>query len=169
MVAVEPAARLGRLALTLLLAVYGFVCLRSPGTYRWLDAVDLTIHETGHLLFAFGGETLHLLGGTILQLLMPLAFVLYFLREDDPHSASVPLWWVGQNCWNVSVYVSDARTQQLPLVGGGEHDWAILLGSAGLLAWDQTLGHAIYLVGVALYAFAVGWGLWSLRSRDDAA
>jgi len=163
---VETSERLGRLSLTLALAVYGFVCLRSPETYRWLDGVDVTIHETGHLVFAFGGERLHLLGGTLLQLFMPLAFVFYFVRQDDPHSASVPLWWVAQNFWNVSVYVSDARTQQLPLVGGGDHDWAILLGGAGLLAWDQTLGQVVYLVGVLLYAFAIGWGLWSLRSRD---
>ena len=41
-----------RFVLTLVLAVYGWVCLRTPGTYRWLDSLDLAIHETGHLVFA---------------------------------------------------------------------------------------------------------------------
>ncbi len=47
-----------RLGLTLALAVYGWICLRSPETYRWLDSLDLAIHEAGHLVFAPGGETL---------------------------------------------------------------------------------------------------------------
>ena len=165
----EPAERWGRLVLTLVLAAYGVACLRAPEDYRWIDALDLAIHETGHLVFAFGGERLHLLGGTLLQLLLPFAFVVHFLRQDDPHAASVPLWWVAQNCWNVSVYVSDARAQRLPLVGGGDHDWAILLGGLDLLAWDQTLGRVIFLSGVALYAVAIGWGLRSLRAAEPPA
>lgn len=47
-----------RTALTIVLAICGWVCLRDPGNYRWLDSLDLAIHETGHLVFAFGGETL---------------------------------------------------------------------------------------------------------------
>jgi hypothetical protein len=118
-----------RLGLTLLLAVYGWVCLRDPASYRWIDSLDLAIHETGHLVFAAGGETLMLLGGTLMQLLVPAVFVVALWRAGDRHGATVPLWWLGQNCWNISVYIRDARIQQLPLVGGGEHDWALLLGN----------------------------------------
>jgi hypothetical protein len=111
-----------RAVLTLVLAVYGFLCLRRPGEYRWLDSLDLAIHETGHLVFALGGETLTILGGTLFQLIVPTAFVVALWRAGDRHGATVPLWWVGQNCWNISVYIRDARAQELPLVGGGEHD-----------------------------------------------
>ena len=109
--------RWARLALTVVLALYGWVCLRTPGTYRWLDDLDLAIHETGHLVFAFGGETLTLLGGTLFQLLVPIAFIVALWRQGDRHGATVPLWWLGQNCWNIAVYVKDARAQELPLVG----------------------------------------------------
>jgi hypothetical protein len=148
-----------RAGLTVVLALYGWQCLLTPGEYRWLDSLDLAIHETGHLLFAFAGDTLTLLGGTLLQLLIPLAFVLTLWRRGDRHGATVPLWWAGQNCWNISVYIKDARVQALPLVGGGEHDWALLLEQWGWLERDQALGGAVYLVGVALYATAVvgGW------------
>jgi hypothetical protein len=157
-----------RLALTIVLAVYGWQCLRAPGTYRWLDSLDLAIHETGHLVFALGGETLGLLGGTLMQLLVPTVFVVALWRSGDRHGATVPLWWTGQNCWNVSVYIRDARTQQLPLVGGGEHDWALLLDQWGWLHHDQELGGSVYLFGVMLYAVAVigGWMLANAnRSR----
>jgi hypothetical protein len=146
------------------LAVYGWVCLRNPSQYRWLDSLDLAIHETGHLVFGFDGETLTILGGTLLQLLVPAAFVVALWRAGDYHGATVPLWWVGQSCWNISVYARDARTQQLPLVGGGEHDWATLLGNWGLLEQDQVVGGAIYLLGFLLYLVAIGGG-WMLLRR----
>ncbi len=153
------AERHGRLVLTILLAIYGWVCLRSPGTYRWLDSLDLAIHETGHLVFAAGGATLGMLGGTLMQLLLPAAFVVALWRGGDRHGATVPLWWLGQNCWNISVYVKDARTQELPLVGGGEHDWAFLLSEWGWIEKDQAIGGAVYLIGVLVYAASVilGW------------
>ncbi|MFL5473443.1 MAG: hypothetical protein ACJ8AM_13905 [Gemmatimonadales bacterium] len=116
----SPAAFRWRLGLTLVLAVYGWICLRSPGTYRWLDSLDLAIHESGHLVFAPGGETLGVMGGTLMQLIMPSVFAGALWRQGDLHGATVPLWWLGQNCWNISVYIRDARLQALPLVGGGE-------------------------------------------------
>jgi hypothetical protein len=149
------------------LAIYGWLCLRSPETYRWLDSLDLAIHETGHLVFAFGGETLMLLGGTLFQIIVPAIFVLALWRRGDRHGATVPLWWLAQNCWNISVYVRDARTQALPLVGGGEHDWATLLGNAGWLEQDQALGGAVYLAGVVLYAVAIVSGWMFLPHADS--
>ena len=98
-----PARDRWRAVLTVILAVYGYRALLTPGEYRWLDSLDLAIHETGHLLFGFAGETLMLLGGTLFQLLVPAAFVVALWRNGDRHGATVPLWWMGQNCWNVSV------------------------------------------------------------------
>jgi hypothetical protein len=147
--------RLVRLLLTAALALYGVPCLLRPESGRILDAVDLAIHETGHLVFAPLGELMSFLGGTLFQLAIPVAFVVYFWQRADRHAASVALWWVAQNCWNVSVYVADARTQALPLVGGGEHDWAYILGRFGWLKHDQALALDIRLLGAAIYVFAV--------------
>jgi hypothetical protein len=151
--------RVARLFLTAALALYGIPCLLRPEAGRILDAVDLAIHETGHLVFAPFGEFLAFLGGTIFQLGFPAAFVVYFWRRGDRHAASVALWWVAQNCWNVSVYVRDARAQALPLVGGGEHDWAYLLGRLGWLRHDQALATDVRVLGAALYVCAIvmGW------------
>jgi hypothetical protein len=165
----SPVERRWRTALTLVLAIYGWQCLRSPGTYRWLDSLDLAIHETGHLVFAAGGEFLMLLGGTLFQLLVPGVFVAALWRQGDRHGATVPLWWLGQNCWNISVYIKDARAEELPLVGGGEHDWTLLLGRLGLLERDQAIGGAVYLIGALLYILALVAGWKALWSTDGAA
>ena len=148
-----------RVLLTVALALYGIPCLLRPGTGRLLDAVDLAIHETGHLVFAPFGEFLGFLGGTLFQLAFPIAFVVYFWRRADRHAATVALWWVAQNCWNVSVYIADARAQELPLVGGGEHDWAYLLGRLGWLAYDRSLALDMRLIGAAIYVYATVAGI----------
>ena len=154
----------GRLALTLILAIYGFVLLRHPDAGSIVDNIDLPIHETGHLVFSPFGEFMQFLGGTLFQLIMPAAFLVYFLRRADRHAASVTLWWIAQNCWNISVYIRDARSQELPLVGGGEHDWAYLLGHLGRLRQDQAIGHAVWEIGVVLYLIAIVGGLWALTT-----
>jgi hypothetical protein len=164
--------RRARLFLTGALALYGIPCLVHPESGRLLDAVDLAIHETGHLVFAPFGEFMGFLGGTLLQLLLPAAFVVYFWRRADRHAATAALWWVAQNCWNVSVYMRDARTQALPLVGGGEHDWAYLLGRLGWLRYDQALAADVRFVGAALYAYAILAGFayaWGMGAADREA
>ena len=164
--------RLGRLLLTGALAIYGVPCLLRPESGGFLDAVDLAIHETGHLVFAPFGEFLGFLGGTLFQLALPAAFVVYFWQRADRHAASVALWWVAQNFWNVSVYVRDARAQALPLVGGGEHDWAYLLGRLGWLQYDQAIALDVRLVGVAVYVCAIVAGAryaWRVPSPTGEA
>lgn len=163
------AERRWRRALTVGLALYGLWCGLTPTRYHWPDALDLPIHETGHLVFAWGGEVLAALGGTLFQLLLPLAFVGYFWRRHDRHAASVALWWVGQNCWNVARYVADARAQELPLVGGGEHDWAFLLATWGVLARDQALARDVQFVGWLLVGAAVWLGWHALGRAQTAA
>ena len=148
----------GASALILLLAIYGFVCLMDPSHYRLLDNVDLAIHEAGHVFFGPFGEFIGFLGGTLFQLIVPLTFFGYFVYRKNSFAAAVLLWWVAQNLWNISVYVKDARSLELPLVGGGEHDWAYMLGELGLLHRDQAIGDMIYGIGVALFLFSIGLG-----------
>ncbi len=147
-----------RLAFTALLAAYGLACLRHPEDGWLLSGVDLAVHETGHLVCAPFGELAGFAGGTVMQLLMPAAFVAYFVRRGERHSASVALWWVAQNLWNVSVYAGDARAEALPLVGGGEHDWAYLLGRFGWLERDASVARGFHFVGVLTYLASVCWG-----------
>lgn len=159
-----------RRILSLALLAYGLYGLSDPGRGSLLAGVDLAIHETGHLLFGPFGEFIGFAGGTLFQLLMPAAFVAYFARRGDPHSASVALWWIGQNCGHIAVYVADARAQELPLVGGGEHDWTYLLSATGNLPHDQGIARAIKGAGFLLIAGSTIWGLMTAtRSSAEAA
>jgi hypothetical protein len=154
-----------RRCLSVALLIYGVYGLRHQGEGTLLDGVDLAIHETGHLVFGPFGEFIGFAGGTLFQLLMPTFFLIYFLRRSDQYAASVALWWIGQNCGHIAVYVADARAQELPLVGGGEHDWDYLLGRLGLLARDHTIARAITAVGYLLVVAAAVWGLVSAAKQ----
>lgn len=153
-----------RLALAVVLTLYGLYYIATPSHYGLVDYLDLPIHETGHLVFAPFGEFVSMLGGTVLQLAFPAAFVLYFRRRGDRFAAGVALWWLAQNLWNVSVYVQDAQAQELPLVGGGEHDWAYLLDALGWLEHDQQAGRIVRLTGVVVFLAAMIWCFGSARA-----
>jgi hypothetical protein len=148
-----------RLAVTIGVGAYGLLCASNPTVYRFLDSVDLVFHESGHLIFWAFGEFVGILGGSLMQVLVPLVCTVHFLWNDRRWAATVTSFWVGQNLFNVSVYVKDARARSLPLLGGEDtiHDWYWLLGKTHLLAWDRAIGNLVYGVGlIALLACIVG-------------
>jgi len=152
-----------RRIMTAALFMWGAYDIAHPGRGTLLDGVDLAIHETGHLVFNPFGEFMGFAGGTLFQLIMPAIFVGYFWRRGDRHAASVALWWVGQNCGHIATYVADARAQELPLVGGGEHDWFYLLSATRHLPDDLAIARAIRGAGVLILIGSTAWGLAAAR------
>jgi hypothetical protein len=150
-------AALARAALAVALAVYLSAYLRDTRTFLLLDHVDLAIHEAGHVIFAPFGEFIGMAGGTLLQLIVPVAFVLYFFRRRDRYAAAIVVFWVSQSLFNVATYAGDARAQLLPLVGGEDvlHDWAYMLGSLGWLHHDTTIEGSLRAVAFLLWAGAL--------------
>ncbi len=156
----------------LVMSVYGFFCAFDAAEAGFLDRLDLVIHEAGHLFFSWFGEVAQVLGGTIAQLFLPAALIAYFSLRREFFASSAMLFWTGQNLLNISVYVKDAQTMDLPLVAvaGGEdviHDWNYILSRIGLLRWDGALGNAVFALGVIVMMAAVAWGSYSSVNRGD--
>lgn len=101
--------------------------------YHFIDGVNLAFHEAGHLLFTPFGRTMHFLGGTIGQLVFPVGIMIYFFRQDKAFEASIGGVWLAESLMNVAHYMADARDMNLPLVGGGVHDWNYLFAHWGVL------------------------------------
>lgn len=160
--------RWARLALTLLLGAWGIAIARDPAG-SITHGLNLAIHETGHLVFLPFGEFLHFAGGTLFQLVVPLGFLGYFLRRGDRHAASLMLWWVGVNLWDIAPYVDDARNLELPLVGGGEHDWNYLLEELGVLHLDHVIARRVHAAGTLVALVATGWGVRAAWTRGAEA
>jgi hypothetical protein len=131
----------------------------------FLHAIDLPFHEAGHFVFRPFGHFLHILGGTLGQLLVPLICVGAFLREENPFGASVASWWLGTSFMDCAPYVNDARARVLMLTSGetGQddwegHDWFQLLGRTGQLAHDHFIARCFWSFGVLLMLAALAWG-----------
>lgn len=121
-----------------------------------LDWFDLGIHEAGHLVAFPLPQLLMFMAGSFAQIAFPVAMAAYFWRaRGDPAAGGFCLAWAGTSAWDVSVYVADAPVQALPLVGGGQHDWAFILGRfeaidhAGRIAgWIEGAGAVLVVAGM---------------------
>ena len=151
-------------------ALLGIVAATSrDGWVPLLDGANLLFHEAGHPLFGLlGWRTLGILGGTLMQLLVPLLVAGSFWRRRHAVGFAAALVWAGENGLNIARYMADARAQVLPLVGGGEHDWGTLFGQWGCLNHDTTLAAVVRTFGWGLMFGAWAWLVWR-RWRDRRA
>lgn len=135
----------------------------------FLHRANLPFHEFGHVLFRPFGEWMMFLGGSLFQCLMPLILAVYFLRwQEQPFSASVCLWWCGQNFIDVAPYIADARAMALPLVGEWSdemvsirdlrHDWHNILLPLHALEHDHAIAVIAKLAGSGLMLLSWAWG-----------
>ncbi len=147
-----------------------------------MHAINLVFHEAGHLLFGFLGEFITVLGGTMLQLIIPMVFTVYFiLWRQDSFAATATFWWFGENFIDIAPYVYDAPDLNLILLGGhtgkeGPHDWEYILSALGLLEYGHTVAWIIWGTGCLIMLIACAWGGYlvlkqyrSARSVDAGA
>jgi hypothetical protein len=147
----------GLLGFAMLVASFDFVPI--------LDHVNLAFHEAGHLFFRILGETASLYGGTLGQFVFPTVTALHFAQRGQTLSAAACAVWFCENLRYVALYMADARAQQLPLVGGGEHDWYHILSRWDALEADTRLaGVLVFLCWSGMIAVWVA--VWRLRMRD---
>lgn len=136
----------------------GILSFGGDASVPLLRYADLGIHETGHLVTFWMPEVQTAMAGSAAQVAVPLLLAGYFLlSRREVHAAAVCLAWAGTSMNNVSVYIADAPTEALPLVGGGTHDWAFILGPEHFDAIDRSaaIAGAVHDVGLGMVVVAV--------------
>ena len=137
----------------------------------FLHLINLPFHEAGHILFSPFGALVTVLGGSLMQMLVPIACAIAFVRHQDGFAALVCAWWAGQNLIDLSPYIADARALQLPLLGGATgaevegHDWEAILQPLGWLHLDRSLGLAAHWAGSVVMITAIGAAAATLWPR----
>lgn len=154
-----------RAALLLWMAYVGIRHLGNSDYSSLMGALNLGIHEAGHLLLGWFGWTLLMIaGGTLLQLLAPVGAAVMFARQPDWFAASFCGFWLGTNLYNIATYAADAREMDLPLVsvGGGEalHDWNFMLSALHLLPWDTAIAAVCRLLAFLFVWGSILSGIW---------
>ncbi len=152
----------------LLTGIYFLWCAWDPHQWHLIDGVNLLIHEAGHLVFIPFGQFMTIAGGSLFQIILPTVFVGYFYWNDQPYSAALVLFWVGESILNVSVYAGDSIAMQLPLLGGPDstHDWNYMLSHLGLIAAAPKIAGMIRGAGTLVIVIALYLALE--KSRSDS-
>lgn len=143
--------------------------------YRsWFAGITLAFHELGHIVCSPLGRTPMFLGGSVFQLLIPLAAALYLLlRQRDWFGLAVGLGWLATSLFELAIYVDDANRGNLALVGFSdqpEHDWDVLLTQWHVLNHAQTFAAIIKGAGALTWALSILFGAWLIlemwRAQD---
>jgi len=177
--------RAGRILLLLLFVRWTFLFLVWPMRQdvigaSFLHLINLPFHEAGHLLFSPFGELMTYLGGSLTQVLVPIVCLVAFVTTyPNPFGAAAMAWWAGQNLLDVAIYINDARSLQLILLGGYTgaevegHDWEHILDLTHLLRHDHQIAWTVHVVGAIVMIGAIVWGAAitasSWREADEAA
>jgi hypothetical protein len=130
-----------------------------------LHSVHLVFHEAGHVIFGFfGNEFMTVLGGSLLQVLMPLIwFVAARFWGKDAFAGALCLWLMGHSLVDVSPYINDARSLQMTLIGGVTgrevegHDWEYILTEMNLLRRDVFIARDVLAAGRWVMAIGLAW------------
>jgi hypothetical protein len=169
-------ALVGRSVLFVAIALYGWRFFRLSmreltdlnGAFA-LHSVHLVFHEAGHVIFGFFGQFIGVLGGSLLQVLMPfLWFIAARFWGRDAFAGALCLWLMGHSLVDVAPYINDARSLQLTLIGGVTgrevegHDWEYILTELNLLHRDVYISRAVLLVGRWVMALSLGWAAFVL-------
>ena len=147
---VSKAARVGWLTFYGLFLLYA---LTNRGGFLLIDHVNLIVHEAGHLLFGWFGSTPGLWGGTLLDLLVPLALAVHFAYHRQTTGVAFAAFFFFENFLYISVYMADARAQVLPLVTVGAsdavegHDWLLIFSRWGILEHDVSIARVVRILG----------------------
>ncbi len=159
----------GQMAVVSVGSVVLFYSLKTEGFIAIiLDSANLMFHEAGHPIFGLLGSTMELYGGTLGQLVFPAVTVITFWTRREAIGCMVGSVWAFENFLNIARYMADARAQVLPLVGGGEHDWANIFTRWGVLPHDTAIAQAVQTVGWLGMIGAWGWLIWRwLRSEPN--
>lgn len=162
--------RNGWVRLPLLLAFVYYVAKKSihPSCGNVLSPINLAFHESGHLLFSYFGRFFGVLGGSLLEFLMPFFLGIHFYRQREFFGIALCFGWLATVFSGMAVYVGDARAMALPLVTlfgaepGVAHDWNYLLGKMGILRYDFAAAALIRVLGFMSLAVCLWTGGWMI-------
>jgi hypothetical protein len=123
-----------------------------------IDTIDLFIHETGHLIFSIFGRFIGFLGGSLFQVIIPLATAFVF-AQSTLRSIPFTFYWFGQSMVNVSIYIGDAPYKGLHLISPAAiHDWRWLLNYTGTLEYAKDFALAVNIIGILTCIVGIGIG-----------
>ncbi len=142
----------------------------EPGFIFMVDHANLLFHEAGHPIVGMFSERLETYGGTMGQLAFPCVLAVSFWRKGQTISVAASAIWFFENWLNIGRYMADARALELPLLGGGDHDWNTIFTRWNVLQYDVRIAavvKAIGWIGMLAACAWIFWRAWQDRQRPQ--
>ena len=157
----EPVTRTKLACFAIGLGLFLVLLFRSePGFVFVLDHANLLFHEAGHPIVGLFSARLEPYGGTLGQLVFPCVVAVGCWRTGKTLGLVTAIIWFFENWFNIARYMADARAMELPLLGGGDHDWNTIFARWGVLQQDTRIASAVSLVGWIGIVSACAWVVW---------
>ena len=166
-----------RAALVLGLAYWTIQFARTPissdAMSSFLHLPDLVFHEAGHIIFSPFGRFMTVLGGSLLQFLVPVIALVAFVRQEEPFGAAICAWWAGQNLVDLAPYIADARSLRMVLLGGRTgsevegDDWEFILNSLGISHYAHPLGYTAHAIGIVIMVGALAYATRTILRNSE--
>jgi hypothetical protein len=130
----------------------------------FLHLISLPFHEAGHIFFSPFGDLMTSLGGSLTQVLVPvICWIAFSTTSPSAFGAAAMCWWAGENLMDVAVYINDARSLTLTLLGGHTgaevegHDWEHILQLTNLSIHDHQIAWTVHAIGAVMMLGALVW------------
>lgn len=136
-----------------------------------IDRVDFFIHEFGHIFFhVFWNELLWILGGTFMQVIIPLFIWFWFFLQRDYFAIAFSFLWIGTNFFYISMYSGDAIRLELPLIWAGWwghiiHDWNYIFHHFGIILYTDMISLIFFVIAVFLHVIWFIFGAYLIINR----
>lgn len=152
---------------------FAFTPLGQDAMEAFIHLPNLVFHEAGHLIFSPLGQFMTVLGGSLMQVLIPVVAAIAFIRQEQAFGAAICVWWAGQNLVDLAPYIADARALQLVLLGGRTgaevegHDWEFILTRLRLVHRDHVIGRVAHALGMLTMIVSLGFAVRSIVRKSE--
>lgn len=136
----------------------------SPFIIMVPSSFNFILHEMAHLFTGFLPSIFTAAAGSFSEILLGILLIGAAFRSYSYFASLFGFLWFMLAMASTGDYMSDARSQLLPLVSfGGDdaiHDWHFVFGELGLLQADTFIGGFTRFIGVLAGLVGLGIGAW---------
>jgi hypothetical protein len=131
--------------------------------------VDFMLHEVSHVFTAFLPSLITASAGSASELILGLALIFGAFKTRSYFASLFCFLWFMLACQSVAGYMTDARSQSLPLVSLGgalngsdqaTHDWNFIFGKLSLLESDKLIAGIVSTIGIIAGIFGLIFSAW---------
>ena len=139
-----------KVILTIIFTILSYTYFTKPMPSTVIDIFNLGVHEFGHLAanLTTNNFLYIVLWGTIMQLLIPIIFLVYFSYQKKWFEVFFVIFWIGINLIHIGVYIDDANCLCLPLLGDSDnHDWKYILQRFDIIEFADQIANFVRFFG----------------------